>query len=116
MESSVTFAPARAALLGIAAGLATLAEAFYRLPPVFPGIVARTATRYVVESIGFASLGSAVIGGLATYFALRNNPLEGAFLSQVVTGSGKVLTAVLIPLLVGFFFTARIAAGPTVAA
>ncbi len=103
--------PLRNLLLGVAGGATTLAEAVCRLPPVYPELVARTTLRFVLESIGFASLGSAVIGGLATYFALRNNPLEGAFLSQVLTGSGKVLAAVLVPLLVGFFFTARIAAG-----
>lgn len=103
--------PLRNSLLGVAAAVATFAEAIRRLPPVYPELVGRTAVRFVLESVAFASLGSGVIGGLATYFALRNNPLEGAFLSQVLTGSGKVLAAVLVPLLVGFFFTARIAAG-----
>ena len=34
-----------------------------------------------------------------------------AFDSRLLTGTGKVATAVLVPLLSGFFFTARIAAG-----
>jgi ABC-type multidrug transport system ATPase subunit/ABC-type transporter Mla maintaining outer membrane lipid asymmetry permease subunit MlaE len=102
---------ARALLLSVAGAVSTCGEALYRLPPVYPGLVARTALRFTLEPIAFACLGSSVIGGLATYFALRNNPLEGAFISQVITGSGKVLTAVLIPLMVGFFFTARMAAG-----
>lgn len=101
----------RALLLSTAGVMATLGEALYRLPPVYPGLVARTALRFTLEPIAFACLGSSVIGGLATYFALQNNPLEGAFTSQVITGSGKVLSAVLIPLMVGFFFTARMAAG-----
>lgn len=104
-------APVRSLLLTTAGAAWTVGEALYRLPPVYPGLVARTAVRFTLEPIAFACLGSAVIGGLATYFALRNNPLEGAFLSQVLTGSGKVLTAVLVPLMVGFFFTARMAAG-----
>jgi phospholipid/cholesterol/gamma-HCH transport system permease protein len=53
----------------------------------------------------------AVIGGLATFFALRNNPVQGGFESALLTGTGKVASAVLVPLLCGFFFTARIAAG-----
>jgi ABC-type multidrug transport system ATPase subunit/ABC-type transporter Mla maintaining outer membrane lipid asymmetry permease subunit MlaE len=104
-------APVRAVLLGTAGAVGTLAEALYRLPPVYPGLVLRTAVRYALEPLAFACAGSAVIGGLATYFALRNNPLEGAFVAQVLKGSGKVLVAVLIPLMVGFFFTARVAAG-----
>lgn len=104
-------APVRAALLGTAGAAWTVGEAIYRLPPVYPGLVARTAVRFTLEPVAFSCLGSAVIGGLATYFALRNNPLEGAFLTQVLKGSGKVLMAVLVPLMVGFFFTARTAAG-----
>jgi ABC-type multidrug transport system ATPase subunit/ABC-type transporter Mla maintaining outer membrane lipid asymmetry permease subunit MlaE len=104
-------APVRALLLGVAGAVWTVGEALWRLPPVYPGIVVRTATRFTLQPLGFACLGSAVIGGLATYFALRNNPLEGAFVGQVLKGSGKVLIAVLIPLMAGFFFTARMAAG-----
>lgn len=98
-------------LLACASFLDVLVQAIVRLPPVFPGIVLRTTTRFVLEAVFFVVVGSATVGGLATYFALRNNPLEGAFTGAVITGAGKVLVAVLIPLLAGFFFTARIAAG-----
>ncbi len=101
----------RAALLGIAGAVWTMGEALWRLPPVYPSLVLRTITRFTLEPIAFSCLGSGVIGGLATYFALRNNPLEGAFIGQVLQGSGKVLISVLIPLMAGFFFTARMAAG-----
>lgn len=98
-------------LLEIAGFTQTLWQALLRLPPYYPGLVLRTCLRYVIDSIFFVTIGAAAIGGLATYFALRNNPLEGAFTSAVIAGSGKVLVAVLIPMLAGFFFTARIAAG-----
>lgn len=98
-------------LLELAGFTKTLGEAILRLPPYYPGLVLKTCLRYVIDSIFFVTLGAAAIGGLATFFALRNNPLEGAFTSAVITGSGKVLVAVLIPMLAGFFFTARIAAG-----
>lgn len=101
----------RRAVLGVAAAAATLREALLRLPPVQPRLVARTTLRYVAEPALFTVLAGAVIGGLSTYFSLRNNPLEGAFTPQLVTGVGKVLTAVLVPLMAGFFFTARMAAG-----
>jgi len=52
-----------------------------------------------------------MLGFLATFFALRNSPLEGAFQDQILVGVGKVLVSVLTPLMAGFFFTARMAAG-----
>jgi phospholipid/cholesterol/gamma-HCH transport system permease protein len=65
----------------------------------------------VLEPILFVAVAGGVIGGLATFFALRNNPVEGGFESALLTGTGKVATAVLVPLLSGFFFTARMVAG-----
>lgn len=97
--------------IGAVAAAGTMREALLRLPPVQPGVVARTTLRYIAEPALFTVLAGAVIGGLSTYFSLRNNPLEGAFTPQLVTGVGKVLTAVLVPLMAGFFFTARMAAG-----
>ncbi|HLQ38272.1 MAG TPA: ABC transporter permease, partial [Planctomycetota bacterium] len=89
----------------------TATEALLRLPPVELGQVARTTAAFVLEPIAFVALAGGVIGGLATFFALRNNPIHGGFETALLTGTGKVLTAVLVPLLSGFFFTARIAAG-----
>ncbi len=98
-------------LLELAGFVHTFTTAITRLPPVYPGIVTKTATRFILESVLFVVVGCATIGGLATFFSLRNNPLEGAFSGAVITGCGKVLVAVLVPLMASFFFTARIAAG-----
>ena len=59
----------------------------------------QTTARYMVESALFVIVASAAIGGLASFFALRNNPLQGAFTNAVLTGAGKVLLSVLISLL-----------------
>ncbi len=91
--------------------LETVFESLRRLPPVELGQVLRTTARFTTEPALFVALAGAVIGGLATFFALRNNPIHGGFESALLTGTGKVATAVLVPLLSGFFFTARIAAG-----
>ena len=101
----------RSVLLASAAVATSFWDAVTRLPPVYPGLAWRTTLRFVVEPAFFLAVGCATVGGLATFFALRNNPLEGAFTASVLTGAGKVLIAVLIPLLGGFFFTARVAAG-----
>lgn len=101
----------RRLLLRLAAIGETLLESLRRLPPVELAQVARTTVRSVLEPILFVAVAGGVIGGLATFFALRNNPVQGGFESGLLTGTGKVATAVLVPLLSGFFFTARMVAG-----
>jgi D-methionine transport system ATP-binding protein len=101
----------RSRLLAAASIGETVFESIVRLPPVEPLQVARTLARCTLEPAAFVAVAGAVIGGLSTFFALRNNPIQGGFESALLTGTGKVLTAVLVPLLTGFFFTARIAAG-----
>ncbi|HEX5052596.1 MAG TPA: ABC transporter permease [Planctomycetota bacterium] len=101
----------RRGLLRLAAAGETVLESWRRLPPFELGQVARTVVRFTVEPAAFVAIAGAVIGGLGTFFALRNNPIHGGFESALLTGTGKVSTAVLVPLLSGFFFTARIVAG-----
>ncbi len=98
-------------LLQFAAIGDTVVHSIVRLPPVEGRRTLVTIVRFVLQPMLFVVLCSSMIGGLATFFALRNNPLQGAFTAQVMTGAGKVLIAVLVPLLSGFFFTARMAAG-----
>ncbi|MEM7204233.1 MAG: ABC transporter permease [Planctomycetota bacterium] len=102
---------ARQVLLSSAALGQTMVEALVRLPPLHLRLVARSVVRYLVEPALFTVLAGVTIGGLATFFSLDNNPLEGAFTSELLTGVGKVLVSVLVPLMAGFFFTARMAAG-----
>ncbi len=101
----------RRTLLQVAAIGETGLESVRRLPPFELGQVVRTTLRFALEPALFVALAGGVIGGLATFFALRNNPIHGGFESALLTGTGKVATAVLVPLLSGFFFTARIVAG-----
>lgn len=101
----------RRTILQCAAIGETLLESLRRLPPFELGQVARTVARFSLEPALFVAVAGAVIGGLATFFALRNNPISGGFESALLTGTGKVATAVLVPLLSGFFFAARIVAG-----
>jgi ABC-type transporter Mla maintaining outer membrane lipid asymmetry ATPase subunit MlaF len=53
----------------------------------------------------------AVLGGLATFFALQNNPLKGAMDRQALIGLGKVIVAILVPLMTSILFAARVGAG-----
>lgn len=53
----------------------------------------------------------AVVGGLGTFFALENNPLKGAMDRQALIGVGKVLMAIVVPLITSILFAARLGAG-----
>ena len=101
----------RKQLLSLAAIGQTLFDSVRRLPPVELGQVRQSILRATITPTPFVAVSCAVIGGLAMFFALRNNPVQGGFESALITGTGKVLMAVLVPLLCGFFFTARVAAG-----
>ncbi len=102
---------AKKLLLELGALGETLIESFVRLPPFYPRLAVRSAVHTTLESILFVSVASILVGALAVYFTLRNSPLSGAFIDEMLTGSGKVLVAVVVPLVAGFFFTARMAAG-----
>jgi ABC-type multidrug transport system ATPase subunit/ABC-type transporter Mla maintaining outer membrane lipid asymmetry permease subunit MlaE len=110
-SSSAALHGVRATLLQAGAFLETVAQALRSLPPFELGETARAIVRNGVEPAPFVALGGAVLGGLATFFALQNNPLQGGMESALLTGTGKVALAVLVPLLAGFFFTARVVAG-----
>lgn len=102
---------AKRLLLELGALAETFGEAILRLPPSYPRLALRTTLHTTLESILFVSVAAFLAGALAVYFTLKNSPLSGAFVDEVLTGAGKVLVAVVIPLVAGFFFTARMAAG-----
>ena len=104
-------AACRRVFVGLGSLTYTLATSVVHLPPVFVRMCGQSVLRHVLESAFFIALGSSMLGFLATYFALRNSPLEGAFQDQIIVGVGKINVSVLTPLIAGFFFTARMAAG-----
>jgi ABC-type transporter Mla maintaining outer membrane lipid asymmetry ATPase subunit MlaF/ABC-type transporter Mla maintaining outer membrane lipid asymmetry permease subunit MlaE len=61
----------------------------------------------------FIAAASLLVGALATFFALENNPLRGALDRPVLIGLGKVLVAIVAPLCAGCLFAARVGAGET---
>ena len=59
----------------------------------------------------YACTAGAVLGGLSTFFALENNPLKGAMDRQALIGLGKVLFAIVVPIITAILFAARVGAG-----
>jgi ABC-type multidrug transport system ATPase subunit/ABC-type transporter Mla maintaining outer membrane lipid asymmetry permease subunit MlaE len=102
---------ARRLLLEVGALAESFVEACLRLPPSFPRLALGSVLHTTVESVLFVSMAAFLAGALAVYFTLENSPLSGAFVDELLTGAGKVLVVVVIPLVAGFFFTARMAAG-----
>ena len=104
---------ARRALLAVGAASHTLWKSLVRLPPVELRLAAQWTWKCIHEPLLFVAFANAAIGGMTTFFALRNNPVQGGFESDLLAGAGKVICAVMAPLMSSFFFTARIAAGAT---
>lgn len=102
---------AKRLLLELSSLAETLGQAVWRLPPSYPRQAVRSALHTTLESALFVSVAAFLAGALAVYFTLKNSPVSGAFVDEVLAGAGKVLVAVVIPLVAGFFFTARMAAG-----
>ncbi|MEO0480024.1 MAG: ABC transporter permease [Planctomycetota bacterium] len=86
-------------------------QALLRIVPRHPMRCVHAFVDQTLQAALFVAAGTFVVGVLATYFALGNNPLEGSFENTVIAGLGQILIAVLAPLLVGILFTARVAAG-----
>ncbi|MHC4811810.1 MAG: ABC transporter permease [Planctomycetota bacterium] len=102
---------AKRLLLEVGALAETLGEAVVRLPSIYPRLAMRSTVHTTLDSVLFVSVAAFLVGALAVYFTLRNSPLSGAFVDELLTGAGKVLVAVVVPLVAAFFFTARMAAG-----
>jgi len=79
-------------------------------PSSFRQVLLRFSDSFLHPSLYICSAG-AVLGGLATFFALENNPLKGAMDRQALIGLGKVLAAIVVPLMTAILFAARVGAG-----
>ncbi len=80
------------------------------LPASGKQLALRFADAFLLPALYVCAAG-AVLGGLATFFALENNPLKGAMDRQALIGLGKVLMAIVVPLMTAVLFAARVGAG-----
>jgi len=80
------------------------------LPASGKQLLLRLADSFVLPALYVCAAG-AVLGGLATFFSLENNPLKGAMDRQALIGLGKVLMAIVVPLMTAVLFAARVGAG-----
>ena len=99
------------ALLGVARFGHTATLAVRHAVPKHFGMLGRALTDHVVGPAPYIAGASFAGGAIATYFAIQNNPLEGAFQREILLGTGKVLVGTALPLLVGLLFAARVSAG-----
>lgn len=98
-------------LLQVASLSLLLLATIRTLIPYHLGMVFRSVLELSLRPAPYIALTAATAGGLATTFAIDNNPLEGAFQRETLLGTGKVLVGAALPLLAGILFAARASAG-----
>ncbi len=104
---------AERSLLGVARVPVVAIQAVRHAVPYHLGMVSRAVLDQILSPALYLAIAGVTAGGLATNFAIDNNPLDGAFRREVLLGTGKVLVSIALPLLVGVLFAARTAAGST---
>ena len=121
-EATSPVAARRQGKLGIAAGfvppflmLARATQSLWQciaaLVPEDPVRCIRSALSCVFSLLPFLALSSALIGGLTLHFVFGSSPLQGAFAATVLAAAGKVLIAVLLPLLISLLYAAPAVSG-----
>lgn len=91
--------------------LHSLAETALALLPEQPLRCAVTGIRQLLLLLPFLFLAGMFIGGLTLHFVVGNDPLHGALATELLMGTGKVLIAVLVPLLIAILYAAPAVAG-----
>ncbi|PIE21876.1 MAG: hypothetical protein CSA62_15260 [Planctomycetota bacterium] len=98
-------------LLGVGNFVASLFETLAALLPEQPLRLAWLGLRRALLLLPFLVLAGGVLGALTMHFALVNDPLKGAMTTPLFIGTGKVLMAVLIPLLGSLLYAAPAVSG-----
>ena len=90
-----------------AAGLvASLADLLLALPPQDP---LRGLGRGMLRLLGlspFLTLTGAFLGGVVVHFTMANDPFQGAMAAELLGGAGKVVVALLLPLVASLLYAA----------
>lgn len=100
-----------APFLGLAGLGKSLGETLLALLPEQPLRCLLAGFSQLLELLPFLVLAGTFIGAISHHFVVNNDPLQGALASELLKGTGKVLTAVLVPLLVSLLYAAPAVAG-----
>ncbi len=97
--------------LAVAAVAKSLFETLVALVPEQPLRCLGAGLLQLLDLLPFLVLAGCFIGALSLHFVVNNDPLHGALASELLKGTGKVLIAVLVPLLVSLLYAAPAVAG-----
>lgn len=111
MTRSVGLARLATPVLALAGLARSLGETIAALLPEQPLRCLTAGVSQLLELLPFLVLAGTFIGALSLHFVVNNDPLHGALSSELLKGTGKVLTAVLVPLLVSLLYAAPAVAG-----
>jgi len=100
-----------APLLSIAGTVESFADTLVALIPCNPLRCLGSGARRLLLFLPFLVATGFFFGALTLHFVLGNDPLHGAMSSILLAGSGKVLVAVLLPLLAALLYAAPAVSG-----
>ncbi len=100
-----------APLLGVASVVTSFTETLAALVPGQPLRCLASGVRQLLSLLPFLVLAGTFLGALALHFVVGNDPLHGALATELLKGTGKVLVAVLVPLLASLLYAAPAVAG-----
>ncbi len=89
----------------------SLFEIMLALIPDHPLLCMKEAVQRFSMILPFLGLAGFFIGGLTMHFVVGDHPLQAAFTGLLIAGTGKVLLAVLVPLLVALLYAAPAVSG-----
>ncbi len=91
--------------------LSSFVETLLALVPEYPLRCLGLGLRRSLQFMPFLATAGGVLGALTLHFVLGNDPLHGALSTSLFTGTGKVLIAVLIPLIGALLYAAPAVSG-----
>jgi len=101
----------RAPFLALSRIAVSFSEVVLALVPDHPLLAMREAALRFLMILPFLALAGFFIGGLTMHFVVGDHPLQAAFTALLISGTGKVLLAVLVPLLIALLYAAPAVSG-----
>lgn len=101
----------RAPFLALSGFAMSLLQVLLALVPEHPLLCIAETSRRFLMILPFLALAGFLIGGLTMHFVVGDHPLQAAFTALLISGTGKVLLAVLLPLLIALLYAAPAVSG-----
>jgi len=101
----------RAPFLALSSVAMSFIQVLLALVPEHPILCFKETSQRFLMILPFLALAGFLIGGLTMHFVVGDHPLQAAFTGLLISGTGKVLLAVLLPLLIALLYAAPAVSG-----